>query len=199
MCFSPTFSETKRKALHFPAPWGLSNPSFVSGPNEFSLSIFCIPTSCTPRSHVAKALSPGLDKWAGRCAAHVDLVLLQEECFYSRAGVCPAFSGVGWNGIGWNGTVELEGSSKNHLLQLPDCGRANQELKHVVEYLHGKATIACWHGHESFPRFWSFRSTPRGFLDTETDIRVRKEGAGHCLHGEEHWDLADTSAVSSAQ
>lgn len=79
------------------------------------------------------------------------------------------------------------------------AGRADQKLKHAAEYLHGKATIACWDGHKSFPRFWSFRSTPRGFLEAETDIRVRKEGAGHCLHGEELWDLAHTSAVSDAR
>lgn len=110
-----------------------------------------------------------------------------------------AFSGVGWSGIGWNERVDLEGSSKKQLLRLPDHGRANQKSKHVVEYLHGKATSALWDGHESFPRLWSFRSTSGGFLEAETDIHVRKEGACHCVHGEEHWDLAHTSAVTNAQ
>lgn len=35
-------------------------------PTECSLSPFHIPTSCSLRSHVAKALSPGLGRWARR-------------------------------------------------------------------------------------------------------------------------------------
>ena len=35
-----------------------------------------------------------------------------------------------WNGIG---VVQLEGTIKDHLVQLPDHFRANQKLKHAAE------------------------------------------------------------------
>ena len=48
-----------------------------------------------------------------------------------------------WNGIG---VVQLEGTIKDHLVQLPDHFRANQKLRYAAEELFKSLLTIARHG-----------------------------------------------------